>query len=80
MGQDLGTNSRDATDFISSLATAVGPLLILFGELAIKQFLSVSLGWTDSILLAMGPIGIITVVVSTIRVSGHRWLKIVTGR
>lgn len=35
---------EDATDFIGSLATATAPLLILFGELATKQFLSLSMG------------------------------------
>ena len=71
---------EDTTDFVSSIASAVGPLLILFGELATKQFLSLSLGWADDILLAPCPIGIITIVVIAIRVSGPKWLKAIIGR
>ena len=56
------------------------PLLTLFGEQITKQFLSTSLGWADGILLAMGPIGIMTVIVSAIRVGGIRQLKALVGR
>ncbi|KAK2771118.1 ankyrin repeat protein [Colletotrichum kahawae] len=44
------------------------------------QFLSLSMGWADNVLLAMGPLGIITIVVSTIRISGGRRLKSLIGR
>ena len=77
-GSNAGT--EDATDFFTSIATAVAPLLLLFGELATKQFLSLSLGWMDDVLLAMGPIGIVTIAVCTIRISGYRWLKAIIGR
>lgn len=77
-----GSNAgrEDATDFISSIATAVGPLLILFGELTTKKFLSLSMGWADDLLLALGPVGIITVAVSAIRISDQRWMKAIIGR
>lgn len=39
-----------------------------------------SLGWADNILLAMGPLGIMTVIVSAIRVGGVRQLKAIVGR
>lgn len=73
-------DTEDAADFISSIATAVGPLILLFGELATKQFLSTSLCLSDNVLLAMGPIGIITVAVSTIRLIGSQWLRALIGR
>jgi hypothetical protein len=73
-------DKEDATDFVTSIATAVGPLFILFGELATKQFLSLSMGWADNILLAVGPIGILIVATSSIRIAGYRWLKAVIGR
>ena len=72
--------SNDLSDFITVLGTAVAPVLTLFGELATKQFLSMSMGWADNILLAMGPIGIITIVVSAIRIGGNRALKTIIGR
>jgi hypothetical protein len=44
------------------------------------QFMSESIGWADNILLAMSPAGIITIIVSAIRVAGPAWLKAVIGR
>ncbi|KAH6847821.1 hypothetical protein B0I37DRAFT_152071 [Chaetomium sp. MPI-CAGE-AT-0009] len=44
------------------------------------QFMSQSMGWADNIVLAMAPLGIITVIVSAIRVGGPSWLKAVIGR
>lgn len=45
-----------------------------------KQFLSQSTGWSDVIILAMAPLGIVTIVVSAIRVGGPSWLKAAIGR
>lgn len=39
-----------------------------------------SLGWADNVLLAMGPPGIMTAIVSAIRVGGVRQLKAIVGR
>ena len=72
--------AQDWTDLIGVLSTAIAPLIILFGEQATKQFLIMSMGWTDHILLATGPIGIITIVVSAIRIGGSRSLKALIGR
>lgn len=44
------------------------------------QFMSQSMGWSDNILLAMAPLGIITAIVSAIRVGGPSWLKAIVGR
>src|SRR3954470_16242840 len=55
-------------------------LLALFGERVTMQFLSQSTGWADNIILAMAPLGIITAIVSAIRVGGPSWLKAVIGR
>lgn len=38
------------------------------------------MGWADNIILAMAPLGVITAVVSAIRVSDHEWLKAIIGR
>lgn len=70
----------DGDDFSNNLFSDLAPLLTLFGEQVTKQFLSMSLGWADHVLLAMGPLGIITVVVSAIRVSGPKKLKAIIGR
>lgn len=44
------------------------------------QFLSQSAGWADCIIFAMAPLGIITAIVSAIRVGGPSWLKALVGR
>ncbi|KAF2870248.1 hypothetical protein BDV95DRAFT_669159 [Massariosphaeria phaeospora] len=67
-------------EFSSNLFADLAPLLTLFGEQVTKQFLSMSLGWADNILLGVGPLGIITAVVSAIRVGGGRRLKALIGR
>lgn len=75
------TSAEFAGDnFSNNLFSDLAPLLTLFGEQVTKQFLSLTLGWADHILLAMGPLGIITIVVSAIRVSGPKKLKAMIGR
>lgn len=44
------------------------------------QFLSQSIGWEDCLVLAMAPLGIITVIVSAIRVGGPDFLRAFIGR
>lgn len=64
----------------SSNQVLASSLLALFGERVTMQFMSHSMGWADHIILAMGPLGILTVVVSAIRVGGPTWLKALVGR
>ncbi|KAH8743703.1 hypothetical protein F5882DRAFT_498905, partial [Hyaloscypha sp. PMI_1271] len=65
---------------IANLVSDLGPLLALFGELPTTQFMSQSLDWADNIVLAMAPLGVITIIVAAIRVGGPKWLKAVIGR
>ncbi|KAF2279078.1 uncharacterized protein EI97DRAFT_371595, partial [Westerdykella ornata] len=74
------TNGFEGDEFSNNLFSDLAPLLTLFGEQVTKQFLSLSLGWADNVLLAMGPLGIITTVISAIRVGGVRRLKALVGR
>jgi hypothetical protein len=67
-------------EFSNNLFSDLAPLLTLFGEQVTKQFLSMSMGWADDVLLAMGPLGIMTVIVSAIRVGGIKTLKAFVGR
>jgi hypothetical protein len=67
-------------EFSNNLFSDLAPLLTLFGEQVTKQFLSMSMGWADNVLLAMGPLGIMTIIVSAIRVGGVKKLKAVVGR
>jgi hypothetical protein len=67
-------------EFSNNLLSDLAPLLALFGDQVTKQFMSMSLGWADNVLLATGPLGIMTVAVSAIRVGGVKKLKAITGR
>jgi hypothetical protein len=67
-------------DFSNNLLSDLAPLLTLFGDQVTKQFLSMSTGWADNVLIAFGPLGIMTVVVSAIRVGGLKKLKAIVGR
>ncbi|KAH7140995.1 hypothetical protein EDB81DRAFT_843997 [Dactylonectria macrodidyma] len=70
----------DLSDFSNDLATDVGPLLVLFGESMTKQYLSESTSFLDYFIFAMAPIGILTAIVSSIRVCGSTWLRAFIGR
>lgn len=67
-------------DFFNNLATDLAPLVSLFGESPTKQFLSESVSPIDIFIFAMAPLGIITIVVSAIRVGGSPSLRAFIGR
>ncbi|RDW76457.1 ankyrin repeat domain-containing protein [Aspergillus mulundensis] len=76
-----GAQADDAwDDFSNNLATDLSPLIALFGEQATKQFLSESLSPLDNFIFAMAPLGILTAVVSAIRVCGSSSLRAFIGR
>ncbi|KAF5712779.1 ankyrin repeat [Fusarium mundagurra] len=74
------TRADSGDDFSNNLFSDLAPLLALFGERVTMQFLSQSMGWADCIILAVAPLGIITTIVSAIRVDGPAWLKAIIGR
>ncbi|KAJ6178734.1 hypothetical protein N7519_009195 [Penicillium mononematosum] len=67
-------------DFSNNLATDLAPFLSLFGEQITKQYLSESVRPIDYFIFAMAPMGILTGVVSTIRVCGTPSLRAFIGR
>ncbi|CAM1508997.1 Fc.00g027360.m01.CDS01 [Cosmosporella sp. VM-42] len=76
-----GVGAADSgDDFSNNVFSDLAPLLALFGERVVMQFMSQSMGWADNLILAMAPIGIITIIVSAIRVGGPSWLKAIIGR
>ncbi|PSN73693.1 hypothetical protein BS50DRAFT_617000 [Corynespora cassiicola Philippines] len=82
-GQALAApTSPDETwnEFTNNFATDIAPLVTLFGEQVTKQFLSESTGLLDNIIFGMAPLGILTAVVSAIRVYGWPGLKAFIGR
>lgn len=75
-----GVRADDLSDFSNNLATDIGPLLALFGGSMTRQYLSESTSFLDYFIFAMAPIGILTAIVSTIRVCGHSSLRAFIGR
>ena len=76
-----GTKADDFWEnFANNLATDLAPLIQLFGEAVTKQYLSESLDIWDNIIFACAPLGILTAVVSAIRVCGSPSLKAFIGR
>ncbi|KAH6616137.1 hypothetical protein B0J18DRAFT_296895, partial [Chaetomium sp. MPI-SDFR-AT-0129] len=73
-----GPNDWDT--FSNNFATDLAPILVLFGEQASKQFLSESTSIWDSIIFGIAPIGVLTAVVSAIRLYGSSSLKAFIGR
>ncbi|KAK1240228.1 hypothetical protein MKX08_007670 [Trichoderma sp. CBMAI-0020] len=67
-------------DFSNNLATDLAPFLSLFGEQITKQYLSESITTLDYFIFAMAPMGILTAVVSAIRVCGSPSLRAFIGR
>ncbi|KAI1398610.1 hypothetical protein F4819DRAFT_21440 [Hypoxylon fuscum] len=67
-------------DFSNNLATDLAPFLSLFGEKVTMQYLSESITLLDYFIFAMAPMGIITAIVSAIRVCGSPSLRAFIGR
>ncbi|CAZ85708.1 unnamed protein product [Tuber melanosporum] len=72
--------AADGADFSNNLFSDLAPVLALFGEQVSKQFLSQSLTWLEDVIFAMAPLGIVTAIVSAVRVGGPNWLKAIVGR
>ncbi|MBE3049266.1 hypothetical protein IMZ48_43555, partial [Candidatus Bathyarchaeota archaeon] len=67
-------------DFSNNLATDLAPFIALLGERPAQQFLSESTSILDYIIFAVAPLGIVTTIVSTIRVGGGPSLRAFIGR
>ncbi len=74
------SSSEEWADFSDNFATDLAPLITLFGEQVTKQFLSESVSWLDNVIFALAPLGILTAVVSAIRLYGSASLKSFIGR
>jgi hypothetical protein len=75
-----GTSVFDLKELLNSLTSELAPLIALFCEQATRQFLSLSLDWGDHLLLATSPLGIITILVTAIRIAAPAWLRVFIGR
>ncbi|KAL6788552.1 ankyrin repeat-containing domain protein [Trichoderma sp. SZMC 28012] len=75
-----GVHADGWDDFSNNLATDLAPFLSLFGEQVTKQYLSESIATIDYFIFAMAPMGILTAIVSAIRVCGSPSLRAFIGR
>ncbi|KAL4897717.1 hypothetical protein BDV59DRAFT_49061 [Aspergillus ambiguus] len=66
--------------FTDNLATDLAPFISLFGERLSKQFLSESVSLLDNFIFALAPLGILTALVSVVRVCGTSSLRAFVGR
>ncbi|KAK6514360.1 hypothetical protein TWF506_008756 [Arthrobotrys conoides] len=86
LGLIIGAGASDDSsasgwdDFANNFATDIAPIVVLFGEQVTKQFLSESTTILDHIIFAVAPLGVLTAVVSVIRVCGSSSLKAFIGR
>ncbi|PYH79726.1 hypothetical protein BO82DRAFT_356148 [Aspergillus uvarum CBS 121591] len=67
-------------DFTDDLATDLAPLISLFGDRLSKQYLSESISILDNFIFAVSPLGILTAVISAIRICGNASLRAFVGR
>ncbi|KAF8250990.1 hypothetical protein K440DRAFT_540557, partial [Wilcoxina mikolae CBS 423.85] len=77
---DTARADDSGDSFTNNLLTDLAPILSLFGEQVTKQFLSQSFTWYECVIFAVCPLGIITAVVSAIRVAAPTSWKAVVGR
>ncbi|EED12369.1 ankyrin repeat-containing protein, putative [Talaromyces stipitatus ATCC 10500] len=67
-------------DFANNLATDLAPLITLFGEQITRQCMSELISTLDDFIFALAPLGVLTAVVSAIRVCGNPTLRAIIGR
>jgi hypothetical protein len=67
-------------DLWASVVANVAPLMALVGERNVKEYMRVASSRTQLALMASAPLGILSVLVSTVRLSGPRLLRRLLGR
>ncbi|RSL66374.1 hypothetical protein CEP53_003414 [Fusarium sp. AF-6] len=73
-------SASDFADWVNDFHSDLAPLVTLLGEKVTMQFIGQAMGPLDCIALALAPLGIITIMVSAIRVGGPTILKAIVGR
>ncbi|KAH6954804.1 hypothetical protein DER45DRAFT_316028 [Fusarium avenaceum] len=76
----VGVSADFWDDFSNNLATDLAPVISLFGEQVTKQYLSECTTYLDYIIFSLAPIGVITAIVSAVRVYGNPSLRAFIGR
>lgn len=73
---------ESSTDVWAMLVANIVPLLVLLGEKHVKAYFKTMRKRSHYLIYAIGPIGLVTAVVTLIRIlpERHRWLKKLIGR
>ena len=69
-----------SSDVWATVIANVAPIMTLVGERNAKEFLRVSSSHDQLFLMATAPLGILSLLICAIRLSGHRLLRRLTGR
>ncbi|KAF8458489.1 hypothetical protein BGX38DRAFT_1085185, partial [Terfezia claveryi] len=67
-------------EFAANFFTDLAPLLILFGDQVVRQYMAQSRDWADHIIFAIGPLGVATALTGAVRICGKKFLRGVVGR
>ncbi|RPB26494.1 hypothetical protein L211DRAFT_820853, partial [Terfezia boudieri ATCC MYA-4762] len=78
--QDIKQIQGLGQEFAANFFTDLAPLLILFGDQVVRQYMAQSQDWADHIIFAMGPLGVATALTSAVRICGGKFLRGVVGR
>lgn len=82
--RQLSTSSQApitaSSDVWATVIANVAPIMTLVGERNAKEFLRVSSSPDQLFLMATAPLGILSLMICAIRLSGHRILRRLTGR
>jgi len=78
--QDLNEIQQLGQEFAANFFTDLAPLLILFGDQVVRQYMAQSQDWADHILFALGPLGIAAALTGAVRMCGEKYLRGVVGR
>lgn len=68
------TAQDGSIDGVTSIVSDLGPLAQLVGEKTVKQFLGSVSTWEYYPLLAFAPVGVVTIIVTALRVARVPWM------
>src|SRR5690606_33096547 len=71
---------EEDAELASNLFSDLAPLLSLFGERFVLQFLATNISLFECFIFALAPLGVLAACVAAIRVGGPAWMRSIIGR
>jgi len=78
--QDINEIQQLGQEFAANFLTDLAPLLILFGDQVVRQYMAQSQDWPDHLIFAMGPLGVVAALTGAVRICGYKFLRGAIGR